>query len=119
MAALSVSTAAHACGACDEDKIAATYDYSVVTRASAQHRVVVFAAVLGRGPAKALASNARQAAISVAGVDRDSVRAAAEPAPAVSFAVDPGRQTPKGALAAMSRSVAGKGIRFTLLKVVS
>ena len=40
--------AGHACGVCDEDKVAATYDHAVVRRANLQGRVMVFCEV--RGP---------------------------------------------------------------------
>jgi hypothetical protein len=36
-----------ACGACDEDKIAATYDHAVIDAAIARHRQVVFVAIDG------------------------------------------------------------------------
>ena len=42
-------TPARACGHCIEDKVAATYDYSVLTRAAHDGHVVVFTEV--RGPA--------------------------------------------------------------------
>ena len=36
------SGSAYACGACIEDKVAATYDHAVVTKATAKGQVVVF-----------------------------------------------------------------------------
>src|SRR5215470_13558454 len=38
---------ASACGACIEDKIAATYDHALIDRAIASHRQVVFVAIEG------------------------------------------------------------------------
>jgi hypothetical protein len=90
----------------------------VVTKAAADHRVMVFAAVDGQGPATALAASARRAASQLAGVDRASVRAAAEPAAAVSFALDPRAQTPEAALAAIAQYSPNKRLQLTLLRVV-
>lgn len=106
------------CGVCVEDKVAATYDHAVVTRAAAHHRVVVFAAVEGRGAAKDLAGEAKQAASAVAGVDRHSVRSAHEPAPALSFALDPRAQTPRAALTAIEERTRDRHVKLTLLRVV-
>lgn len=115
---LAASTVAMACGVCIEDSVAATYDHAVVTKAAAEHKVMVFAAVDGRGTAKALAATAQRAAEKVAGVDRASVRSAAEPAAAVSFALDPRAQTPEAALGAIAQSSAQKEMKLTLLRVV-
>jgi hypothetical protein len=107
-----------ACGACLEDKVAATYDHHVVTSALAQKHVVVFAAVEGSGSAKALVGAAKKAASRIGGIDASSVRAAHEPAPALAFAIDPGKQTPQRALLAIEQSVNGKPMKLTLLRVV-
>jgi len=77
--ALGAATSALACGACIEDKIAATYDHAVVANAAARHRVVVFAAVDGPGDAGAGAQALATAAARVPGVDRASIRTAASP----------------------------------------
>jgi phage protein D len=118
VATLTASTVAMACGVCIEDRVAATYDYAVVTKAAAERKVMVFAAVDGQGTAKALAANAQRAAGKVAGVDRASVRSAAEPAAALSFALDPRAQTPEAALGAIAQYSAQKDMRLTLLRVV-
>ena len=117
VASLAASTAL-ACGVCIEDKVASTYDHAVVSKAAADHRVMVFAAVDGHGSAKALAASAKRAAGQVAGVDRASVRAAAEPAAAVSFALDPRALTPEAALGAIAQNASQKGMKLTLLRVV-
>ena len=59
-----------------------------------------------------------RAARQVAGIDRASVRTAAEPAAAVSFALDPRAQTPEGAISAIAQISTQKGLKLTLLKVV-
>jgi len=115
---LSASTAAFACGVCIEDRVAATYDHAVVVKAAADHRVMVFAAVDGQAPAKVLAASAQRAAARIEGVDPASVRSAAEPAGALSFALDPSVRTPESAISAIARASTEKGLRLTLLKVV-
>jgi hypothetical protein len=108
---------AAACGVCIEDKIAVTYDHAVVTRATQQGHVVVFAAMDGMADAQAMALDATTAARRARGVDRGSVRAAAQPA-ALSFALDPGVQPPERAIAAIEKSARTPGLKLTLLKVV-
>lgn len=105
--------AAFACGVCIEDKIAATYDYDVVQRASAHHHVVVFAAVESPADPQAL----RKAAARVKGVDRASVRAASNPR-ALSFALDPRAGDPLSALAAIERAPGMAGVRLSLIRVM-
>jgi len=109
---------ASACGACVEDKVAATYDHHVVTSALAHKHVVVFAAVEGSGGAKALAGAAKKAATRIGGIDASSVRAAHEPAAALAFAIDPGKQTPERALLAIEQGVTDKPVKLTLLRVL-
>jgi hypothetical protein len=112
---LAAAAAASACGVCVEDKVAVTYDHAVITRAAQRHHVVVFAAIEGRGDAHALARSVRAAAARLPGVDRDSIRTAAEPA-AISFALDPGVAAPEATLAALEKS--GAGLRLPVLRIV-
>jgi hypothetical protein len=114
---LAVAPAALACGICVEDKVAATYDYGVVTHAAALHHLVVFAAVDGPGDAAARARSLERAAGRLAGVDRASVRTAASPR-ALSFALDPRAATPESALAKLEREPSLRGVRLTLIKVM-
>jgi len=66
-----VGGTAQACGYCVEDKIAATYDHAVVTRALAEKHHVVFLHVDGAVPGrKAL----EDAVYSAPGVDRGTAR---------------------------------------------
>ena len=60
--ALALPVPAFACGACDEDIVAATYDHALAARAATQGRVLVYASIDGNGDAKALAGKARAAA---------------------------------------------------------
>jgi hypothetical protein len=115
--ALAPASPALACGACVEDKIAATYDHAVVADAAARHRVVVFAAVEGPGDAAEGAKALASAAGRVAGVDRASVRTAAFPR-ALSFALDPRAASPEKALAAIEAKTTARGLRLSLIRVM-
>jgi hypothetical protein len=84
-ALLAATTAALACGYCVEDKIAATYDHAVLTKAFARKHHVVFMHVDGAVPSRAALERAAYAA---PGVDAGSVRVAADLL-TVSFAYDP------------------------------
>ena len=106
-----------ACGACVEDKVAATYDHSVVQRAKARHQTVVFAAIEGKADAATLARAVKQAAARAPGVDIDSIRTAADPA-ALSFALDPRVGTPDATLATIARAASRNGVTLPLLRVV-
>jgi hypothetical protein len=100
-----------ACGACAEDKIAATYDHGVVERAAANGDVMVFCEVAGPLDARRLAQAVRR----VQGVKPQSVRVSAQPA-ALSFAVDPAAHSPQAAVAAAQRSLAA-GTRLTIVRL--
>lgn len=104
-----VPTAGQACGACDEDRIAATYDHAVVERAVARGKVMVFCSVEGRFDGPRL----NRAALGAKGVDRASVRISAGAA-ALSFAIDPKVQSAEAAVAAIGRSLR-PGTQLTLL----
>lgn len=111
-----VAPAAFACGICAEDKVAATYDHGVITKALGRGHLVVFAEVKGGGSAASLTGAARKAALGVRGVDRASVRVAEQPT-VLSFALDGSVRTPAQALAAIERAAAGR-MRLDLLKVM-
>jgi hypothetical protein len=116
--ALGAASSAFACGACLEDKIAATYDYAVASDAVARHRVVVFAAVEGPGDASEGAQALAAAAARVKGVERASIRTAANPR-AISFVLDPKAATPEKALAAISAKSTVHGLTLSLIRVMS
>jgi hypothetical protein len=105
-----------ACGYCVEDKVAATYDHAVVTKAIGNGRVVVFAEVSGSGSAAGLARAARRAAGRVRDVDPGSVRVSLAPV-TVSFAMSTTALSAEGALAAAERAATG-GLRLKLLTVM-
>ena len=104
------------CGACDEDKVAATYDHALVSRAAARHDVIVFAAIEGTGNARVLARDVKAAAARVPGIDRASIRTAAEPL-ALFFAVDPKVATPEVALAAIEKRMPVSHVKLPVLRI--
>lgn len=104
---------AEACGACDEDKIAATYDHATVQRAAARHQQVVFCEVQG---ATYDAGRLRRAAARTSAVDPASVRTSADAA-AFSFVVDPRKRSAQSAAAALQRD-APPGTRIAIVRVV-
>jgi hypothetical protein len=100
-----------ACGACVEDRIAATYDHGVVEQAAANGDVMVFCEVIGSLDASRLTQAMRR----VHGVKPQSVRVSAQPA-ALSFAVDPRARSPRAAVDAAQRSLA-PGTRLTIVRL--
>ena len=101
-----------ACGACVEDKIAATYDHNVVERAAASGKVMVFCDVIGPLDAKRLKEVMRR----VRGVKPQSVRVSV-PLAAMSFAVNPAVSSPQGAVETAQRSMAyGTRLRIVHLQ---
>lgn len=111
--AASVPGVSHACGACDEDNIAATYDHAVVERAATRGDVMVFCAVTGPIDTRRLAETARR----VRGIQPDSVRVSAQP-PALSFALDPRVQSPQAAVDAVQRG-SQQGASLSILRLLN
>lgn len=107
-----LAPAALACGACDEDRIAAAYDHAVVRDAAARSRAVVFCELGGTRDAARL----RAAAQRVRGVDPASLRVSGNPA-ALSFALDVARQQPESAVRALQQA-APRGTRLHILRVL-
>lgn len=102
-----------ACGACDEDSIAATYDHQVVAHAARAGDLVVYCRLEGQFDRQRLVSAARR----VPGVRKDSIRVSAAP-PALSFALNPALQTALTAVTATERSLPPRS-RLRILEVVS
>jgi hypothetical protein len=84
---LAGASLARACGHCDEDAIAATYQYGVTARAHAIGHQVVYARMRGATHTErvALLANVRRMVERTPGVDRGTARVSLDP-PAVSFA---------------------------------
>jgi hypothetical protein len=102
-----------ACGACDEDSIAATYDHSVVEQAAEAHDLIVYCQLGAPVDEHRLLSAARR----IRGLKAQSIRISREPA-AVSFAVDPRRQSALTAVAALLHGLP-TGSHAKILKVVT
>lgn len=108
---------AWSCGVCDEDKVAATYDHAVMSRAAAAGQTVVFVAVDSPVEARAFARRVATVAPGVRGVLRNSVRTAVAPV-AFSFVLDPAVQTPASAVAELRRLLSADS-ELRILKIVS
>jgi hypothetical protein len=109
--------AAFACGVCIDDKVAAAYDHDVVQRAVQAGRLVVFCELSGPFEARSLAPHAKKAAATLPGVDPSSIRTSND-LPVISFTIDPARQTPDTAVAALRSRLTGERIVPTLLKAL-
>jgi hypothetical protein len=104
---------AQACGACDEDKVAATYDHATMQRAATRKEAMVFCEV--QGPTYTL-SQARRVAARTTGVNVSSVRTSAQPA-TLSFAVDLGKTSVQRAVSALQRG-ASATTRISIVRIV-
>jgi len=102
-AVLMVPAIAMACGACIEDKMAATYDYQVTQQAAARHLAVVYCDVQGQVDAQVLLQAAKQ----VPGLDASTVRTSREPA-AMSFALDTDLTNSQAAAAKLTSQLQGR-----------
>ncbi|MBS0307627.1 MAG: hypothetical protein JSS58_01530 [Proteobacteria bacterium] len=113
------ATSASACGHCVEDKVAAVYDYAVVTQAKAQkHHVVYFALDGTVVPGAALHKRIETAIQSTPGVDQSSVRVSLELA-ALSFSFDPRRTSYAGLQKALERKLTGEKLGLMELKYIN
>jgi hypothetical protein len=111
---LVASSQAFACGYCVEDKIAATYDHGVVTRAFGQKHQVVFLHVEGTVPSGRLLE---RAIYSAPAVDRDSARVSADLL-TVSFAYDPARATLGATQSRIEKALAAHGVSLVVFEVM-
>ena len=109
-----VPLAAAACGACIEDKVAATYDHAVIQRATAKRQQVVFVGV--DGPVQAASLDRAVAKARVPGMVTGTLRTSASP-PAFSFVLERSAD-PARALAAFRAAVNDARAQFTLLRIV-
>lgn len=100
-----------ACGACVEDRVAATYDHAVVEHAAASGDVMVFCELTGPLDAQHL----KQAMRRVRGIRPQSVRVSTQP-PAISFAVDRKAGSPQDAVGAVQRSLV-PGTRLVIVRL--
>jgi hypothetical protein len=105
-----------ACGACDEDKIAATYDHAVIDAAVARHRQVVFVAIDGPVDAQRIRARIVAAAAKVPGVRAETLRTSLTPL-AFSFALDT-TQTPNAAVTAFRKAVDDPTARLAVVRIM-
>ncbi|HEX4986576.1 MAG TPA: hypothetical protein VFV71_10995 [Burkholderiales bacterium] len=114
--AFAAAAPAAACGHCIEDKVAAVYDYAIVTRAfDRDHRVAFFAidGTLAAGDAAAVTALVGSAR----GVDKASVRVSAELA-SLSFAFDQRRASLAEVQKQVERRLKPKGLALLPLQVM-
>ena len=109
-----VPLAAAGCGACIEDKVAATYDHAVIQRATAKRQQVVFVGV--DGPVEAARIDRAVAHARVPGVVPGTLRTSASPA-AFSFVLER-TENPAHAVAAFRTAVNDARADLTLLRIV-
>jgi hypothetical protein len=114
--AASAPAPSRACGACDEDKVAATYDHAVVAAAMARHERVVFVAVDGPVNIEKIAARIADAATRMRGVQKGTLRTSASP-PAFSFALG-AAQKPEAAVARFREALGDMPARLTLVRVM-
>jgi hypothetical protein len=108
-----------ACGYCVEDKVAMVYDHSVIVRALNKRHEVAFLAIEGPLAASPRRQRELERAIeSTPGVDRASARVSLAGA-SLSFAYDPARAPLGSILRSLDKNLGAKGIRTTLLRIVS
>jgi chloramphenicol 3-O-phosphotransferase len=114
--AVGTPAASQACGACDEDKVAATYDHAVIDAAIAKHQRVVFVAVDGPVSVEKLAARIAAAASRIRGVQKGTLRTSVSPA-AFSFALD-AAQKPEAAVARFREAVGNMPAGLTLVRIM-
>jgi hypothetical protein len=113
--AMIASGAALACGACVEDKVAATYDHAVISQAKARHQQVLFVALDGPDAERAAPRIAAVAA-KVHGVEAKTLRMSASPA---AFSIAAARsEPPERAVAAFRDALRDPAIQLTLVRVM-
>ena len=114
---LTVATAAaRACGACDDDKVAATYDHAVIDAATVRQQPVVFVAVDGPVNGERLARRLAAAANRIQGVQRGTLRTSTSPL-AVSFVLARTRK-PKAAVAEFRHAIGEAPARLALVRIM-
>lgn len=106
-----------ACGHCEEDKIAATYDHAVISAARRNGQTVVFAELQGPiGPESRLEDWIRRQVEASTGVLRGTVRVSLEP-PALSFAC--ARSVAATVLREVDRKLSRRGLRVRRIEIPS
>jgi hypothetical protein len=118
VAALVLALPALACGYCVEDKIASTYDHSIVVHALERKHHVAFFHIDGVLPTGEGARRALEAlAETAAGVDKTSARVSIDTA-TLSFAFDPQRSSFDSTQKAVERKLASKKLSLMPLRIM-
>ena len=117
---LSLATpAVLACGYCIEDRIAATYDFAVASRAFELRHEVAFFLIEGAANAKHPSADAIARMLKgTKGIDRNSLRISAEPL-ALSFAFDPAGTSLGAIVNAADVKLGAEGLTLLLLRVIN
>jgi hypothetical protein len=108
---------ASACGYCVEDKIAATYDHAVVTRALQRGQHLAFFHVDGSEPRSEATRRALEDAASMPGVEKASVRISPDLL-TLSLAFDPRRVSLAAVMARLDRKLAARKLSVMPLRVM-
>lgn len=108
---------AAACGYCVEDKIAATYDHAVVTRALERGQHLAFFHVEGPEPRPEATRRALEDAASMAGVEKASVRISPDLL-TLSLAFDPRRVSLAAVMERLDRKLAARKLSLMPLRVM-
>jgi hypothetical protein len=113
-----VATQARACNVCREDKIAATFDWQIVSAAQSRGHTVVFTVIRGPltpgdGP---LQRTLTRRLAATPGVDAGTVRVSLQP-PAVSFACNPAHRKPDLLVGDMNRTLRPLHLTLAILQV--
>ena len=107
-----------ACGFCIEDKVAATYDHAVVTRALAHGQDVLFLEIAqSELVSKEQWRHFVAAVKATAGVQRGSIRTSLAPA-TLSFAWDRSAGPPATALSQINNSLEKRQLKMALIRVL-
>ncbi|MEO8005964.1 MAG: hypothetical protein ABI771_13705 [Betaproteobacteria bacterium] len=118
LAFIVIATRALACGHCIEDKIAAVYDYDVVTQALARKHEVAFFAMAGELIASAETHRLiKRETSKVVGVDPGSVRVSVENA-SLSLAYDPRAYKLSEIERELTRRLAPRGLSPGLMRTI-
>jgi hypothetical protein len=117
-ALLALPAAAPACGVCIEDKVAAVFDYAVVSRAlEAGHHVAFFAVDGLQAPGPDARRQLETLAASAAGVERGSPRVSLE-MKSLSVAYDPRRTPLPRLMQSLDKRLAARRLSLAPLRVI-
>lgn len=107
-----------ACGVCIEDKVAATYDFEVIAKATRDGHAVLFYEITGLASPGPQAQQAIISAVEkVRGIERGSVRVSLEQA-ALSLVVNAKRHPPAEIKQRIEKALAAQQLGLKLLRTI-